>query len=465
MDPKWGERDWPDKIVRAEMEATGFVTAPADGGDKDSTVRSWKNGNGFPSGPNWNALRQALTQYIDPRIRDTWETLLTKAWKAAPANKKSRKTLYEEFKNQNDGMRPLHAAMQKQFEADVAYVDARVQALSHNVAPRLTDAAQAAQLATAYEEKIEILTRGLDADLEDAGTALSRLEARAIVLEKRANLKVWVFDFSGAVTDLSSARDLIPRSNQPEYERLSRILWALVGRDLDDIADFAAAHRQLALFTDLYGTPSVLAYSVLLNLAPDYPKGRAVLDEMIAADVTPNAVTASTMAKLVRSVAEADALTDEMLGFGAANPGFFNTIVSRIHPLLSGAELLGWVFGKAKAFKFPPISAFEPAIVGYRKKQRFDDALRIILPFPHLPTSVAYLTSPGRAKYAEAYFIARYDEGFEPDNASYALAKLHALQNNPERMAHWARIAMTFPEQHTKRRADLMAMLATPHKS
>ena len=141
------------------------------------------------------------------------------------------------------------------------------------------------------------------------------------------------------------------------------------------------------MFTDLYGTPSVLAYSVLLNLAPDYPKGRAVLDEMIAADVTPNAVTwntllnltpdyptgravldqmiaadvtpnavtASTMAKLVRSVAEADALTDEMLGFGAANPGFFNTIVSRIHPLLSGAELLGWVFGKAKAFKFPPI--------------------------------------------------------------------------------------------------------------
>ena len=104
LDPKWGEKVWSDKVIRAEMDATGIVTVPDDGREAGSTIRSWKNGGGFPSGKNWNALRQALIRYIDSEVRADWEKLVQTAWKAAPPNAKSRKALYAPFKQQIDGM-------------------------------------------------------------------------------------------------------------------------------------------------------------------------------------------------------------------------------------------------------------------------------------------------------------------------------------------------------------------------
>ena len=99
-------------------------------------------------------------------------------------------------------------------------------------------------------------------------------------------------------------------------------------------------------------------------------------------------------------------------------------------------------------------------MVGYRKAKRFDDALRIILPFPQLPAALAYFTSPGRAKYAEAYFVEKFDAGFERHNASYALAKLYSVTGDTIQMRRWAETALTFAEQPQKRKADIDAMLA-----
>ncbi len=397
-----------------------------------------------------------------------------------------------------------------------------------NVAPELHRASIAAAQARQelrYAAAIEGLSAAIAAHKDRANTALATTDAHARALRQRARYHVDSGAFLEAASDYHEALSYIPPTDKQTRLESSSAVWFAVAKQMMQLGQYAPARACFHTALTAFQNPTVLAYTVLLNFAPDYATGRAVLDEMIAAGVTPNAVTwstllnlapdyptgravldemieagvtpnavtwntllnlapdyptgrgvldemvgkgvtpdavtASTMAKLVQTMAEADALTDEMLGYRAANPGFFSTIVSRIHPLLSGAELLGWAFGKAKAFKFPfPFAAFEPAIVGYRKKQRFDDALRIILPFPHLPASVAFLNDPRRAELARVYFQARFDEGFECHNASYALARLFAYLKDRQATVEWATIALTYPEQHEKRRADLRAIIA-----
>ena len=112
-------------------------------------------------------------------------------------------------------------------------------------------------------------------------------------------------------------------------------------------------------------------------------------------------------------------------------------------------------------FGFPfPFTALEPAIAGYRKGRRFEDALRIILPITHLPAALACFKDDAFAKTAEAYFLEKFNAGFERHNASYALAKLHSVTGDTIQMRRWADTALTFAEQPQKRKADIHAMLA-----
>lgn len=61
----------------------------------DSTLRKYKNGDSFPSGNPWVALREALTENLPDTVRAAWFDLLTSAWTAAKSlNPEERKNLY-----------------------------------------------------------------------------------------------------------------------------------------------------------------------------------------------------------------------------------------------------------------------------------------------------------------------------------------------------------------------------------
>jgi hypothetical protein len=210
-------------------------------------------------------------------------------------------------------------------------------------------------------------------------------------------------------------------------------------------------------------TPDEVTWNTLLNLAPDYPEGRRVLTEMTRAGVTPDEVTSISLAKLVRSIDQADELVPMAINLRIAGPGFFTSVIARVYTLMSADDLLGWAYrqdlGPGVSF---PAAAFAPAILGYRKSRRFEDALRLIVNYPHLPASQKYLESVGRAADAERYFLARFRNGSDPHNASFALAKLFQYQKDPGRMREWAAIALGLPGHHKKRLENLRAMITAP---
>ena len=139
----------------------------------------------------------------------------------------------------------------------------------------------------------------------------------------------------------------------------------------------------------------------------------------------------------------------------------WTTFVSKFFAEKTGPELLEWAWGaRAKFGTGFGYLAFGPAITGYRKLRRFEDALWIIASYANLPASEAFFRSTARAKLAEAFFCARLAEGYKPKDVSFALAKLNQVIGNRAKTVLWAEKALALPDQHPKRRAELERMLA-----
>ncbi|MDZ7905739.1 MAG: hypothetical protein U5N55_08205 [Cypionkella sp.] len=77
------------------------------------------------------------------------------------------------------------------------------------------------------------------------------------------------------------------------------------------------------------------------------------------------------------------------------------------------------VFSAAKQLGFVP-QPNEPRCV-YRKHKRLDQALRIVMPFPHLPAAQKLLRDEGHLPAVAAYFEAQFQTGPEPHNAAKAV--------------------------------------------
>ena len=176
--------------------------------------------------------------------------------------------------------------------------------------------------------------------------------------------------------------------------------------------------------------------------------------------VQPNERTATALIAKLRSVDEANALLADLMTLKLVGPGAFGAFVTRVHPMMTGDELLNWCFRavQGRGFGFP-FSALEPGITGYIKASRYDDALRIIMPFPYLPASIKFLQSSKYRAIAEAYFRAQFEAGGEPHHAAYAMMKLHQAQRDPAQMYRWAAIALDRPNQPAKRIDELRVLL------
>ena len=215
-------------------------------------------------------------------------------------------------------------------------------------------------------------------------------------------------------------------------------------------------------------TPNVVTWTTLLKLAQSLAEGEQVLARMGRANprVEPNERTWSSLAALVQTKADADRfLANHFPPFKALLP-VFTALVGRIHPEFSGEALLNWCFtwvkgrsDQGRPLMFP-FAAIEPAILGYRKTKRFDDALRLILPFPYLPAATAFFRgSTYRQTLARAYFE-RELTGPEPHHAAYALFRLEKATGAEEDQIRWARDALGRDNQPPKRLEELQAFLA-----
>ncbi len=464
-------RAWSSVLLLEEMgEARLGKDRPTEG-----SLRHWRNGNARPLFANWAALRLALTRHIHSAFRQRWVDLLVAKWEAAPRETAARLELYKSFAPYAASMAPLMDHMQEQFDDDVVFAETEALKRLHNTAPYLFDAAQEAARERAlgrHEAALAALSAGMERFAPKVSDALQQLDAYSDVLRQRAILREQMDAYEEAVADISESLRMIASHRTDEKARRKRTLWRLVSRYIETIGESADAYRYLRDLEREHGNAPVVPWTILLNLAGSYAEGRQVFDEMVAAaeaakdaSLKPDVVTWSTLAGKVESIADAQNIAQLYADYPNAPQGFFVKLVERCSKFFRGDELLSFMFSTAEASKRGfSFVALEPAIVGYRKSKRFDDALRIILPFPWLPAAEAFLRgSEERKAAAEAYFLRCFGGEIVPDHAhhaAYALFKLYAANGQPDAQRLWAGRALDQAGQPKKRIEELKAFLS-----
>ena len=130
---------------------------------------------------------------------------------------------------------------------------------------------------------------------------------------------------------------------------------------------------------------------------------------------------------------------------------FFSRMVYRLAKIVDANELLNWVFTRGVKF---PTKALASAVAGYVEDGREEDAMRIVMPFPHFEESVEAFRRHPQVRRKISFTKVRKSQ-FEPHHASYALMKLYISLGNNRTAQTWAEIAMTFEEQYPLRMSDI----------
>jgi hypothetical protein len=183
-------------------------------------------------------------------------------------------------------------------------------------------------------------------------------------------------------------------------------------------------------------------------------------DDMVKAHVEPNEITATTLVRLATHPKEVMEAADIAQKHGISGPGLLSAAVSKLYRHTDAEGLLTWAFGFARDRSFfLPLMVFEPAIAGYRRSGKVDDALRLVMAFPHLSSSKALLSDKSLQDFARRKFTEWYDADFEPFNSSNALAVLFDFMGDSSGVIEWAERALAFPNLHKKRQDGLRQLL------
>jgi len=174
--------------------------------------------------------------------------------------------------------------------------------------------------------------------------------------------------------------------------------------------------------------PNVVTYSTLVNKAPAYKEAKGWLYRMLKEGIWPNVVTFTTLINKTPSYDKAKALLDKMYKIGVQpNVALYSALFTKDLSHKSAADVLEWYLAQ----KYHPEEAIQAAIANYRKAGCIDQALRLVLDYPHL--AMARKVIREHPKEALSYFRTMCDNEPEHPNANYALgAALMELEKERE---------------------------------
>lgn len=162
--------------------------------------------------------------------------------------------------------------------------------------------------------------------------------------------------------------------------------------------------------------PDVVTYSTLINLSPDLPTAREWYEEMRRAGIPPNEVTATSLAKSIKTLADADHLTSLLLaGNVFIGEGYYSALFSKLAETHGAQELLGWYVSQ----KYKRAPGLNGAIRTLASRHLLADACRIAFAFPYL--GAARKVFRDHQEFAVKYFQEFLSRNEEPWNACYAL--------------------------------------------
>lgn len=128
----------------------------------------------------------------------------------------------------------------------------------------------------------------------------------------------------------------------------------------------------------------VVTYNLLIDKAPDYDKAKYLLDKMEEDGISQNVVIYNTFIKKVPDYDTAKGLVSEMNAKGIQlNKFTYNTLFNKNLSGKSADDILKWYLAQ----KYHPEEPIQSLIASYRKIGSIDQALRLLLDYPHLQAS------------------------------------------------------------------------------
>jgi tetratricopeptide (TPR) repeat protein len=162
--------------------------------------------------------------------------------------------------------------------------------------------------------------------------------------------------------------------------------------------------------------PNVVTYTILVKKAPTYNKAKSLVYKMRLEKIKPDLITYTTLVSKASTYSQAKSWIDKMHGAGM-QPSVvaYSALFSRDLSKIPAEEILGWYLVQT----YHPEEPIRAAINSYRKVGRIDQALRLILDYPHL--AEARKTISEYQDEALKYFKTLYDNDPDHPNTSYAL--------------------------------------------
>ncbi len=216
-------------------------------------------------------------------------------------------------------------------------------------------------------------------------------------------------------------------SKAPDYETAREWLGAMrqegitptvvtYGALISKAADFGTAR---SLFDAMKGEgvePNVVTYNALILKAPNFETIKSVLEIMRQEGIHPDINSYNALVSKAPDFETAMGLIEMMKKEGIQpNLVTYNRLFSKNLAKTSAEEAIDWY----KLQKYHPEEPIQAAIAAYRNAGRIEEALRMVLEYPHL--QVARKLIKEHKDEAAAYFKAASDYSPRHPNADFAL--------------------------------------------
>jgi tetratricopeptide (TPR) repeat protein len=213
--------------------------------------------------------------------------------------------------------------------------------------------------------------------------------------------------------------------------------------------DYPTAERWHNNLIEAGFSPIVSNISQLINLSPDLTIAINWFKQIQKLKIPLDEKISCMLAVKVKYFTDAQNLT-KILENSSAHIGqsYYAALYARIAWSITAAELLEWHFQQ----KYVWIGALESAIKAFAKLGRLEDSLRIALAFPYFDSACKVFREHG--DNAITYFLQKIEEGFEPENATYALGICYMENEKYSEALQMFELSLSFSIT-TKRKEDI----------
>ena len=257
---------------------------------------------------------------------------------------------------------------------------------------RILDQEQIRAISKDFLRAIKSKTDPVDLYFEVLSDARNLDEARIVLAQMvEAGHRVRPAHVSALASRVGSLQELVALLDQFGIDNTA-VTAGAVAFAISRAGSYGDARVALSLMQEIKIAPTAAPYAAMLGHCASFDEGR---DSEIDA---PFSLCCTRFLCCRRDGASCRISGGRILGYTLSfrlsvlvGVRFFSRMVYRLAKIVDANELLNWVFTRGVKF---PTKALASAVAGYVEDGREEDAMRIVMPFPHFEESVEVYCSP-----------------------------------------------------------------------